>query len=146
MAPPTAPTLDRIQPQVAALPWRREKGEVKVMIVTSRRTGRWVFPKGSVEQGKIHRSAAQEAYEETGVSGEVSKKALGRYRSLKVRGKEAWEVDVAIYPMKIEKFHKDFPEKSQRKRKLVSVKKARKLLSQPEMARMVDRLVERVEG
>ena len=69
---------------------------------------------------------------------------MGRYRSLKVRGKDAWNVDVALYPLKIEKFFKTFPEKSQRKRKLVSMKKARKMLSQPEMAQLVDALEKRV--
>lgn len=141
---PTEPTSDRIQPQAAALPYRFENGKLKVMIVTSRRTRRWVFPKGSMGKAKEWQAAAQEAYEETGVSGEIARKPLGRYLSLKVRGEKAWNVDVALYPLKIEKFHKKFPEKSQRKRKLVSVKRARKMLSQPEMGELVEALAKQV--
>lgn len=143
-AAPTEPTMDRVQPQAAALPYRFEDGKLKVMIVTSRRTGRWVFPKGSMGKAKEWQAAAQEAYEETGVSGSVDHKPLGRYVSLKVRGKDAWHVDVALYPLKIEKFHKKFPEKKERKRKLVSMKRARKMLSQPEMAQLVEALEKRV--
>ena len=32
--------------QVAALPWRRAEGDIEVMLITSRDTGRWVLPKG----------------------------------------------------------------------------------------------------
>ena len=141
---PTEPTLDKIQPQAAALPYRYENGKLKVMIVTSRRTGRWVFPKGSISHTKEWKSAAQEAFEETGVEGEVDRKPLGRYLSLKVRGDDSWHVDVALYPLKIEKFFKKFPEKKQRKRKLVGLKRARKMLSQPEMSELVEALADRV--
>lgn len=142
--PPTAPTSKRVQPQAAAVPYRFENGKLKVMIVTSRRTGRWVFPKGSMGKAKEWQAAAQEAYEETGVSGSIDRKPLGRYMSLKVRGDDAWTVDVALYPLKIEKFYKKFPEKAQRKRKLVSAKRARKMLAQPEMGELVDALAKRV--
>lgn len=142
---PIKPTSDRIQPQAAALPYRFENGKLKVMIVTSRRTGRWVFPKGSMGKSKEWEAAEQEAYEETGVSGSVDRKPLGRYLSLKVRGEDAWQTDVALYPLKITKFHKNFPEKTQRKRKLVGIKRARKLLSQPEMADFVEELAKRLK-
>jgi len=141
---PTEPTSDRIQPQAAAVPYRFVDGKLKVMIVTSRRTGRWVFPKGSMGKAEEWEAAAEEAYEETGVSGTVDRKPLGRYLSLKVRGKHAWHTDVALYPLKIDKVHKKFPEKSQRKRKLVGLKRARKMLSQPEMRDLVTKLAKRV--
>jgi 8-oxo-dGTP pyrophosphatase MutT (NUDIX family) len=141
---PTEPTSDRVQPQAAAVPYRYVNGKLKVMIVTSRRTGRWVFPKGSMGKAKEWDAAAQEAYEETGVSGAVDRKPLGRYLSLKVRGNDAWHTDVALYPLKIDKVHKKFPEKSQRKRKLVGIKRARKMLSQPEMGELVTALAKRV--
>ncbi len=142
---PIEPTSDRIQPQAAALPYRYENGKLKVMIVTSRRTGRWVFPKGSMGKAKEWQAAEQEAYEETGVSGTVDRRPLGRYLSLKVRGEDAWQTDVALYPLKISKFHKNFPEKAQRKRKLVGIKRARKMLSQPEMGDLVDALAKRLK-
>jgi len=142
---PTTPTTKRVQQQAAAVPYRYENGKLRVMIVTSRRTGRWVFPKGSMGKAKEWKAAQQEAYEETGVSGEVDRKPLGRYASLKVRGDDAWMVDVALYPLKIEKFHKKFPEKAERKRKMVSVKRARKMLAQPEMGALVDALAKRVK-
>ena len=71
----------RIARQIAALPvhWDR-KGRLRVLMVTSRDTGRWVMPKGWLMDGKKPwRAAKIEALEEAGAVGFVSDKALGRY-------------------------------------------------------------------
>src|SRR5215217_8319560 len=67
--------------QVAALPLRQdEAGRVRVLLVTSRDTGRWVLPKGWPMKGrKPHRAAEREAFEEAGLVGRVRKRALGSY-------------------------------------------------------------------
>jgi 8-oxo-dGTP pyrophosphatase MutT (NUDIX family) len=52
----------------------------EVLLITSRDTGRWVIPKGTVEKHENSREAAgREAKEEAGVSGKVSPKPLGYY-------------------------------------------------------------------
>jgi hypothetical protein len=44
---------------------------------------------------------------------------------------------VAMFPIKVKKMAKDYPEAGQRKRKWVSLKKAEKLLSEPELRAIV---------
>lgn len=69
--------------QVAAACYRRNGGAVEFLLIrTSGR--RWMFPKGGVEPGETPARAAQrEAFEEAGVSGNVSPDCLTTFRHLK---------------------------------------------------------------
>ena len=86
------------QVQYACLPWRLDGGRLKVMLITSRGTGRWVLPKGWPMIGVSGvESAVQEALEEAGVVGEAGE-ALGRYsydKVLKDGSVRTLEVEVA---------------------------------------------------
>jgi len=67
--------------QYGALPYRfRADGSVEILLVTTRRTRRWIIPKGWKIRGKKPaKSAAQEALEEAGVRGTVSQKPIGSF-------------------------------------------------------------------
>lgn len=55
--------------QYGALPFQIREGRVKVLLVTTRETGRWIIPKGWPKRGvKPHKLAAREAYEEAGLA------------------------------------------------------------------------------
>jgi 8-oxo-dGTP pyrophosphatase MutT (NUDIX family) len=71
--------------QLAALPYRiSASGQLGVLLITSRETRCWVLPKGNLMKGlKKHEAAAEEAFEEAGVDGDVGQDAIGRYRYLK---------------------------------------------------------------
>ena len=73
--------------QVAALPYRPEAdGNIRVMLITSRETQRWVLPKGNLIKGlRAHEAAAQEAYEEAGVEGIACPTLIGSYTYAKRR-------------------------------------------------------------
>ena len=59
--------------QIAALPFRKRRGKVEVLLITSRETKRWVIPKGWPMAGlKDFTSAKREALEEAGVTGQIS--------------------------------------------------------------------------
>ena len=80
-----------IQIQYGALPYRVTKTRgIEYLLVTSRETGRWIIPKGwPIEGMKPAKTAAREAYEEAGVRGTVSDKAIGNYsykKELRGRG------------------------------------------------------------
>ncbi|WPM83744.1 hypothetical protein ML401_38900 [Bradyrhizobium sp. 62B] len=61
--------------QFAALPFRRHKSELHVMLITTRRKRRWSVPKGSlIRNTEPHRTAALEAYEEAGLIGVIAKR------------------------------------------------------------------------
>ncbi|HWL48129.1 MAG TPA: NUDIX domain-containing protein, partial [Sphingomonadaceae bacterium] len=73
--------------QIAALPYRSEgDGSVRVMLITSRETRRWVVPKGNPIRGLApHEAAAHEAFEEAGLHGIACPTALGSYQYRKRR-------------------------------------------------------------
>tara|TARA_R110002020_G_scaffold176118_1_gene368201 strand:+ start:138 stop:575 length:438 start_codon:yes stop_codon:yes gene_type:complete len=101
--------------QVAALPYRiNPRGEVKLLLVTSRDTGRWVLPKGWPMKGRRpHEAARIEAFEEAGIDGKVSKKAVGRYDYDK-----DGEIPcrVRVYPLCVATLRDEWPEMDQRRR------------------------------
>ena len=80
-----APTGDLAQ--VAALPLTiGDDGVMRVLLLTSRETKRWVIPKGWPMKGrKPYEAAAQEALEEAGVIGQAKKKPIGSYIYFKRR-------------------------------------------------------------
>ena len=66
--------------QVAALCYRFEKKALRVLLITSRDTGRWVLPKGWMMGGMTAAdAAAQEAWEEAGVVGGADDQAVGYF-------------------------------------------------------------------
>ena len=70
--------------QVAALCWRRSGKGLKILLITSRDTGRWVIPKGWPMRNRSNaQAAAREAYEEAGLRGDVSERSVGIYTYLK---------------------------------------------------------------
>ncbi len=115
-----------IRTQFAALPFRVKKGEIEILLLTSRDTGRWIIPKGWPMDGLTPAgSAAQEAWEEAGVRGVVSESCLGFFSYNKGMDKSAdLSCLVAVFPLEVRKLSKKFPEAGMRKRKWVSVRKA----------------------
>jgi 8-oxo-dGTP pyrophosphatase MutT (NUDIX family) len=114
-----AATLRRdIQTQSAALPWREAAdGGVEFLLVTTRRSGQWSIPKGKIAPGyALNDSAAKEAWEEAGVVGACSPEAVGIYRGTKrVSNEEKQLVEVVVYPLKVERQAKKWPEKGERR-------------------------------
>ncbi len=67
--------MDQRTKQVAALPLQLFGGRLKVLLITSRDTGRWIMPKGWPMDGEQDWRAAEiEALEEAGVEGTISRK------------------------------------------------------------------------
>ena len=66
--------------QSCAVPFRYIDNGVEIALITSRNTGRWIVPKGTVEANMTPQaSAAKEALEEAGLLGEPGTAALGEY-------------------------------------------------------------------
>jgi len=65
--------------QYAALPYRfTSTAALEILLVTARRSRRWIIPKGWPIKGlKPPKSAAREAFEEAGVRGKVGMKSVG---------------------------------------------------------------------
>lgn len=103
--------------QIAALPYRAEDdGSVRVMLITSRETRRWVIPKGNPIKGlRPHEAAAHEAYEEAGVMGIPCPTGLGSYRYAKRRKDGSYRMmDVEVYPLAFVEQLDEWPEQEER--------------------------------
>ncbi|NHF73601.1 NUDIX hydrolase [Paracoccus xiamenensis] len=126
--------------QVGALCLHPETG--KVLMVTSRGTGRWIIPKGWPMDGRSTGGAAlREAWEEAGVRGEVEERPLGRYSYDKklTRGLSA-PVEVQVHLVRVAGLDRDFPERKQRRRRWFSPTEAAKLVDEPGLATLMRRL------
>jgi 8-oxo-dGTP pyrophosphatase MutT (NUDIX family) len=67
-------------PQVAAVCYRVRNGAIEFLLVQTRGSGRWTFPKGSAEPGLTHaQAAALEAFEEAGVHGRMEEVSFTSY-------------------------------------------------------------------
>ena len=131
--------------QAGALAWMEHEADLKFWIVTSRRTRRWVLPKGGIDPGMTpHEAAAQEAFEEAGLVGEMSPRGIGSYRIPKIRPPLSWTIEVTVYPMRVAVVHDDWLESDQRDRKLVTVDEAAGLIAEPEIVALLRREVPRL--
>ncbi len=126
--------------QFGAICYRIREGRVQILLITSRRRGRWVIPKGwPMHDETPAGAAAMEAFQEAGAVGKLSHSVLGFYAYAK-RNKDGGGTTpcvVAVFPLRVSQLVKDYPEKSQRKRKWFPQAKAADLLDEPELARMV---------
>lgn len=128
-----------VRTQFGALCWRVHKDEVQVALVTSRRSRRWVLPKGWPLPGATpSEAAAREAYEEAGIEGKTIDVCLGIYSYTKViEGGPELPCVVAIFPLKVKRVLAKWPEAKDRKRKWFSTKKAATLVDSPELKRIL---------
>ena len=135
------PDLDPrdVRTQFGALCWRERNDKVQILLITSRRTGRWVIPKGWPMDGETPAGAAlTEAQEEGGVDGKVQKTCLGIYSYIKHPDlDDALPCVVAVYPVKVRRLKNKWPERDERKRKWFSQKKASKEVEEAELARLI---------
>ncbi len=128
-----------LRTQFAALCYRMRKGKPEVLLVTSRRTKRWIIPKGWPQDGMLPaQSAALEALEEAGVEGKLSNEALGIYSYTKhqLSGRAIPCIGI-IYSLKVKTIHDRYREVSQRKRKWFSLAKAARAVTEPELAYII---------
>lgn len=102
------------------------EARVVFLLVTSRRTGRWIFPKGSISIGMTAwDSAAKEAQEEAGVTGRIGIEPIGTYQN----SDKGMLVDIDIYPLQVEAQQDTWDEMDQRLRHWVLLAEARRLLA-----------------
>ncbi len=117
--------------QYAALPWRKSKRGLEILLVTTLTTQRWIVPKGwplkNLTPGEC---AAYEALEEAGVIGTVARKALGSftYEKRKKSGKFV-PCRIDVYPMEVVKRRRKWVERDMRKSRWCSCAKAIALVS-----------------
>jgi len=130
--------------QYAALPWRRRK-VLEILLITSRGTGRWIIPKGWPMKGrKPHTTAAIEAIQEAGLLGKIEKKPVGVFHYQKVLGNnERLLCRVEVFPLRVARQMKTWPEMHQRTTKWFSLREAIRLVSDPELVGVFEEFARR---
>jgi uncharacterized protein Yka (UPF0111/DUF47 family)/8-oxo-dGTP pyrophosphatase MutT (NUDIX family) len=126
--------------QVAALPYRiTQAGGAEVMLITSREARRWVLPKGNLIKGlDWHQAAAQEAFEEAGVTGVPCPTALGEYGYRKRRPNGSTrDISVAVFPLAFLEQAAEWPEQDERETRWFDLAAAAKSVQEPELAALI---------
>ena len=93
-----------------------DDGEPRFLLITSRNTKRWIIPRGNPIRGlSPSQSAAQEAYEEAGVTGFVSGDAIGTYEYRKERRNDSSvPAEVQVFPLRTTIQSGQWPEQHER--------------------------------
>ena len=131
--------------QAGAIPYRMADGEIQVLLVTSRDTGRWVIPTGNHEAHQTARdAAAREAEEEAGVIGIfATTQPLGFVPYIKgLKSGKKKPASIEVYPLLVERQKKRWAEKGQRKQEWFSVAEAAQRVDEPALALLIRRLGE----
>jgi 8-oxo-dGTP pyrophosphatase MutT (NUDIX family) len=125
--------------QVAAIPFRLDdRGELEVMLVTSRGTRRFIVPKGWPMKGKSERQAALiEAREEAGVRGKALKKPAGSYCYWKRLSTSFVHVVVTAYLVEVSEELEAWQEAGARQRAWLTPADAAVLIDEPELATLI---------
>ena len=121
--------------QVAALPVRRNPdGSCTVLLVTSRKTRRWIIPKGWPQPDfEDHAAAAREAHEEAGVLGTAHFESIGGYVYQKRRRMGVTTVRVSVYLLIVTEELAEWPEREHRERAWFTPAEAADRVDEPEL-------------
>jgi 8-oxo-dGTP pyrophosphatase MutT (NUDIX family) len=130
--------------QAGAIPFKYDAGDLRVLLITSRGAGKWVIPKGWIEDGaSAAQAAAREAFEEAGITGLIDSTPLGSFMYSKRLGSGVKkQATVEVYALRVEKQRKNWPERSERRFKWLDVPSALRLLEYPGMTTLFQTLIE----
>jgi 8-oxo-dGTP pyrophosphatase MutT (NUDIX family) len=119
--------------QSGAMPYCVIDGRIVFLLVTTRRTGRWIFPKGGIVQDMTPwDSAAKEALEEAGVSGTIGTTPIGTYYT----SDKGQIVPVDLYPLEVEQQFDSWKEMDQRLRHWALPAEAQRLIADWRLSRI----------
>lgn len=124
--------------QYAALPWRRADDALEILLITSS-NGRWIIPKGwPIEGLSPPDSAAQEAWEEAGVRGDVALESVGVFHTDKVRKSgNIKRLEVQVFPLAVTEMAASWPEATRRERRWAPQAEAAAQAGDPELAALL---------
>lgn len=125
--------------QVAAIPFTvDETGGLRLLLITSRRSKRWIVPKGwKPRKMKARKAAAREAREEAGIVGETSKQVLGQFLYEKDTPRGRRLCKVKVFALSTREQLANWKEQGQRSMRWCSPDAAMTLVSDPGLADII---------
>jgi 8-oxo-dGTP pyrophosphatase MutT (NUDIX family) len=137
--------------QFAALPFQIAPGGLRVMLITSRETRRWIIPKGwPIRDLKPRDVAAREAFEEAGLVGRIAgERSIGSYHYSKLlKDHREMLCRVKVFLLAVGHQLDDWPEKAQRECCWAEPAKAAQMVEEGGLAEIIRRafpLIRRLE-
>lgn len=129
-----ANTPDWLKDRSAAIPMIIDNEGVKIVLVTTKSGKNWIFPKGQIELGMTaYDSAAKEAYEEAGIQGQIQNTLIDEYTFAKWGG----QMNVKVFPMKVNHILDQWPEMRERQRKIVLLDEAINLIQEAQRPSLI---------
>jgi 8-oxo-dGTP pyrophosphatase MutT (NUDIX family) len=131
-----------VRVQYGALPYRADKaGAIQILLVTTRRNGRWIIPKGWPIKGLTPKeTAAREAYEEAGARGDMKRRSVGTYSYDKLLDDKGITVpcEVKVFPLRVRRLEKVWPEQRQRIVKWFELIEAVEAVTEPGLKALIE--------
>lgn len=115
-------------------------GQLQILLLTSRGTGRWVIPKGWPMRKRTPAGTAErEAFEEAGIKGYLlSRRPIGSYRYLKVDQDFTGAILVRVFILAVVEQMKEWPESRERRTRWFPVGRAATLVQERELSRLIN--------
>jgi 8-oxo-dGTP pyrophosphatase MutT (NUDIX family) len=132
--------------QFAALPFRLNGKTLDVLLITTRRKGRWSVPKGWPLHDSPRLTAEIEAFEEAGLIGRARPKAIGRFKHRKDKGKRKISCSVSVYPLLVHAQKRRFPEHGERELIWLPAHHAADLVHKPQLRRLIAKWAKKVRN
>jgi predicted phosphate transport protein (TIGR00153 family) len=125
--------------QFGVLPYYLDReGQLQILLITSRDTGRWVIPRGNPMPSLPPRQAAiQEAFEEAGLTGIVGAEEIGAYGYQKKRKGAIVPARVHIFPLQVTVQSRQWPERHQRETRWFGRAEAAAAVDEPELKALI---------
>lgn len=123
---------------IGAIPFVTGDDGMSVLVVTSQRRGRWVFPKGGIEKGESHQGCCKrEAFEEAGIKGKVltDYPITGSIEKSTADGRI--HLEVTYYPLLVTGQADSWPEDAERQRRWVQLDEVALLLEGDDLRHLV---------
>ena len=138
---------EKVFQQIGALCYSLSDKNIKILLITSRRSKRWIIPKGwKVDKMSNRKSVALEAWEESGVQGRVSDRSIGTYYYRKRLSKNDFlTCAVKVFALHVKARKKKFPERGERKSKWVNPTTAIDLVTEPELKTVIKNFAARIK-
>ena len=125
--------------KIGAIPFKITDDGLSILFVTSLTRKRWIFPKGNLKAKESRKNACKrEAFEEAGVKGKVLKKfpvttVIGKSQNNKIDHQL-----VTYFPLHVHEEAVTWPEVNERKRLWVSPEKAKSILDDDDLMKLVE--------
>jgi len=120
--------------QSGCIPYRLEGERLQIALITSRRSRRWVIPKGIVDPGESPwQTAARETFEEAGLLGDVTIDPVGRFAYRKYGESRV----VAVHLMHVQTQAERWPESLRRARHWMTAMEAAACVRERTLTRLI---------